>query len=108
MRVGDILDAVEAALNYVKGMDFETFRRDRRTVDAVIKNFVVIGEAVGDVPDEIISAHVEIPWRIMRRMRNVMVHRYFGIDETVLWETIRDDLPPLVPLLRKVLVDEAG
>ncbi len=73
--------------------------------DAVIRNITVIGEAARSVPREIADAHPEIPWKVMRGIRNVVVHVYFGIDVRVLWDTSQDDLPPLVEPLRNLLED---
>jgi uncharacterized protein with HEPN domain len=54
-----------------------------------------MGESVRWIPDVILDAHPEVPWRLMRLVRNVVVHEYFGIDDVILWETVRGDLPPL-------------
>ena len=76
---------------------------DRRTVDAVLRNITVIGEAARNIPTEVMVRHPEIPWREMGDFRNVVVHMYFGIDMSILWETIQNDLPrmegPLLALL---------
>ena len=55
------------------------------------------------MPTELVNAHPEVPWKVMRDIRNVVVHRYFGVDPAVLWDTIQNDIPPLVGLLRKLL-----
>lgn len=102
-RVGDILEAIASIVEYVQGMDYEAFAADRKTVDAVIRNFIVIGEAAAHMPDDICEAHPEIPWKDMRDMRNFVVHEYFGVSKPVLWETVHYNLPPLVPLLRAML-----
>ena len=107
LRVTDILEAVSVIRDYVEGMDFEAFQKDRKTVDAVVRNITVIGEAARSVPPKMADAHPEIPWKVMRDIRNVVVHVYFGIDAKVLWDTIQDDLPPLVEPLRKLLEHEA-
>jgi uncharacterized protein with HEPN domain len=67
-------------------------------VDAVIRNFIVIGEAAYHIPEEICWTNPEIPWSDMRSMRNFVVHEYFGVNYKILWDTIRIDLPPVVPL----------
>ena len=66
LRLEDILEALERVEGYVKGMDLPAFEDDRRTQDAVIRNFGIIGEAAGRVPDWIRDAHPEIPWAQMR------------------------------------------
>lgn len=106
MRIQDVLEAVSKIQAYTAGMDFAVFRNDSRTVDAVVRNFAIIGEAVTYLPPEIIAKHPEIPWKVMRGMRNVMVHEYFGVSLPILWETVQKDLAPLVPQLEKLLQDE--
>ena len=102
-RVRDILAAVEAILVYTDGMSFEDFAADRRTLDAVVRNLVTMGESIRWIPESILAAHPDVPWRTMRGVRNVVVHEYFGVDDAILWTTIRHDLPPLVAQLEAVL-----
>ena len=102
LRVEDILAAIAAIADYTRGMDFEAFRSDRKTVHAVAHNLMVIGEAASALPDEIQERHTRIPWQDMRAMRNVLVHGYFGIREQIVWDTIRHDLPPLVEPLQRL------
>lgn len=106
LRVRDILGAIEAIQNYTAGMTFEDFVEDRKTVDAVIRNFVIIGEAANHVPEDVSGKYSDIPWRDMRDMRNIVVHEYFGVNDAILWETLTRNLPPLVSLLQDVLSQE--
>jgi len=102
-RVEDILDAVAEIRSFVAGMTFDEFSADPKTIRAVTAGFAIIGEAARHVPDEIIEAHPGIPWRVMTDMRNRVVHDYFSVDPRVLWETIRQDFPPLVGELQKLV-----
>ena len=106
LRVEDILDSISAIAEFVRGMDLDAFQTDRKTRDAVIRNFIVIGEAANNVPPEVADAHPEIPWKIMRDFRNFIVHVYFSVKMPVLWDTIQNDLPPLVPVLKRLLEAE--
>ena len=106
MRIEDILDAIGQIQDYTRGMTFDAFSHDRKTIDAVVRNITIIGEAAGNVPSAVAERHGEIPWRQMRDFRNVVVHAYFGVDLKVLWDTIRTDLPPLVDPLRRLLSEE--
>jgi len=103
MRIDDILGAIAAIQEYTLGMDLDAFAKNRKTVDAVLRNITVIGEAAGHLPPDIAEAHPEIPWKVMRDFRNVVVHAYFGIQLSILWDTIQDDLPPLVVPLKRLL-----
>ena len=102
-RVRDILAAVRAVEAYADGMTFEQFVADARTRDAVVRNLMTMGESVRWIPDVILDQQPQVPWRIMRGVRNVVVHEYFGVDDAILWQTVRGDLPPLLPLLEAVL-----
>jgi uncharacterized protein with HEPN domain len=101
-RLDDMVAAVRRILDYVTDLTFEQFSADRRTVDAVLHNFAVLGEAARHVPPDVESAREEVPWSEMRLMRNVAVHVYHGIKLPTLWETIQNDLPPLLPLLEEL------
>ena len=103
LRVEDIVTAAEAIEDYIRGMTFDGFCKDKKTVDAVVRNLEVIGEAALHVPDEIRNRFGDIAWADMSDMRNVLIHEYFGVDLPILWKTIRSDLPPLVPALKAVL-----
>ena len=102
-RVRDILAAVRAIGAYTDGMSFEEFVADQRTTDAVIRNLMTMGESIRWIPEPVLDAHPEVPWRLMRAVRNVVVHEYFGVDSRILWATVLYDLPPLVPKLEAVL-----
>ena len=102
-RVRDILAAVNTVAAYTAGMTFDDFSADGRTRDAVVRNLMTMGESVRWIPDVVLDAHPAVPWRTMRGVRNVVVHEYFGVDDTILWTTIRHDLPPLVAQLEAVL-----
>ena len=106
IRISDILDAIEAIQEYTAGMDFKRFAEDRKTVDAVVRNFIIIGEAAIRIPEQVVTENPKIPWRDMSDMRNIVVHEYFGVSNKILWETIQSDLPPLLPLLQKLLVSK--
>ena len=103
VRVQDILDSIAAIQTYTVGMDYSAFAQDRKTIDAVLRNITVIGEAANQVPDSVQTASPEVPWRDMRDMRNVVVHEYFGINRQILWDTIQTNLPPLIPQLQALL-----
>lgn len=101
-RVTDILDSIKKIFQYVEGMDFETFARDAKTIDAVIRNFIVIGEAARNLPVEVTERYSNLPWRLMADMRNFAVHEYWGVELPTIWKTIQSDLPPLIPLLEEI------
>ncbi len=107
-RVQDILDAIGAIRGYTAGMSFEGFTRDRRTVDAAVRNLIIIGEAAARIPEEVSGKATDLPWADMRAMRNFVVHGYFGVSDSILWDTIQQDLPGVVDPLRRLLESESA
>lgn len=83
-RLDDIVDSLELISEYVKGMDYSSWKKDRKTIDAVIHNIEIIGEAATHIPEEIQEQNQGIPWYQMKGMRNVLIHEYFGVDLEVL------------------------
>jgi uncharacterized protein with HEPN domain len=102
-RVRDVLAALRAIADYTDGMTFDEFVGDARTVDAVVRNLMTMGESIRWIPEPILDAHPDVPWRTLRGVRNVVVHEYFGVDPAILWQTVRGDLPPLEVRLEAVL-----
>lgn len=82
------------------------FSTDQKTHDAVIRNFIIIGEATKHIPPEITARYSSIPWRLMGDMRNFIVHEYWGVEPEVLWKTIQEDLPGLLEPLRNLVAKE--
>jgi uncharacterized protein with HEPN domain len=107
-RLRDILEAIEEILDFTSGTDAEAFAADAKTRKAVLADFAIIGEAAVHVPEEVVHAHPEVPWRSMRDMRNVVIHAYFQVEPAIVWETIRSDLPNLAVRIRGILDPESG
>lgn len=103
LRMEDMLDSIQAIEGFIDGLEFDSFRSDRKTVDAVVRNLEVIGEAARYVPKTVREEFDDIPWASIIGMRSVLIHEYFGVDYEILWETIRTDLPTLAPLLKSAL-----
>jgi uncharacterized protein with HEPN domain len=102
-RIRDILDAIAEIQRFTQDMTYEDFKRDDKTVRAVEMNFIIIGEAASQIPEEIEEQYTKIPWNLMHAMRNRIVHVYFKVDEKLMWDTVQNDLPPLIPKLEKLL-----
>ena len=99
-RIQDILEAISEIQSFTEGMDYETFKDDDKSIRAVEMNFIIIGEAATQIPDEIEEKYPDIPWSLMRAMRNRIVHVYF--NEKLMWDTVQNDLPPLISELEKL------
>ncbi len=94
-RLGHIREAVQRILRYTKSGRQEFFN-DTMIQDAVVRNFEIIGEAVKNLSEEFRSSHGEIRWPKVSRMRDVLVHRYFGVRLETVWETVERRLPELL------------
>ncbi len=97
-----ILEAVERITAY-SGEGEAAFRQDLKTQDAVLRNLQVMGEAVKKVSPSTREAHPEIPWRDIAGMRDRVVHDYFGVSLDVVWDVVRNHVPPLREKLRRAL-----
>lgn len=111
LYIDDIIEAIEKIEKYVKGLTFDEFARDTKTIDAVIRNFEIIGEATKHIPEEVRQKYPDVPWRDMAGMRDKLAHEYFGIMLEIVWKTIKKRLPELKPLIKELLKkmsEEAG
>lgn len=89
----DILLSMQRVQEYLYGFDFQYFKWDHKTVDAVIRNFEIIGEASKNLPDFIKDKYSNVPWEEMYRLRNRISHEYFGIDYEIIWDIAINQLP---------------
>jgi uncharacterized protein with HEPN domain len=101
--IEDILKAIERIQSYVGDIPFEEFSQNDLLLAAVERKFIIIGEAVRHIPSDIIDSYPSIPWRQMADLRNIVAHFYWGVNPRSLWDTVHQDLSPVIPLLRKVL-----
>jgi uncharacterized protein with HEPN domain len=85
----DIVAACCSVISFTDGMDLDACVVDEKTRFAVMRGYEIIGEAVRHIPDDVKADNPHIPWRLMAAMRNRIVHGYFGIDDTVLFTSIR-------------------
>jgi uncharacterized protein with HEPN domain len=100
-----ILDAIDRIEQYVQGLDRATFDKTQLVQDGVIRQLMVIGEAVKLLSDDLRAKHTNIPWSSMARMRDRLIHHYFGIDIETVWLTVQDDLPVLKTEIEAICAD---
>ena len=106
LRIEDILESIQRIQEFTKDVSFDDYLSDVQLRLAVERCFEIIGEASRHIPAEVEARHSDVPWRRMRDMRNVISHVYFKVSSRIVWDTLKQDLPPLVPKLRAVLEDE--
>ena len=107
LYLSDILDSGAAIQEFVKGLSFEEFCNDRKTYSAVIREFEIIGEAVGKLTDELQREYPDVEWQDIKDFRNLLIHEYFGVDLEIVWKIIQDDLPVLMDAVREILRPES-
>jgi uncharacterized protein with HEPN domain len=83
-------------------MSKEDFMQDKKTTYAVIRAIEVIGEASKNISDIVRQKYSSMPWKQMARMRDKLIHNYFGIDFEILWETVQTDIPFIEKEIKKV------
>jgi len=101
--VEDILESLDLIEEYVEDMEFENFKKDRKTVDAVVRNLEIIGEAAKYIPDTVKEKFAETDWKGVAGLRNRIAHEYFGLSLGVMWRIIKDEFKPLKEQMQKIL-----
>ena len=102
LLIADVLEAAGKIKTYTEGLSFEKFLADSKTIDAVIRNFEVIGEAANRLPDDFREKHSSVDWFRIIGFRNRIIHDYMGIDYQIVWTIIQKDLAPLESEIRKI------
>ncbi len=104
--VRHILDAIKAIKFYTEGMDFKEFKKDQKTVDAIVRQFEIIGEATRHITTAYRECHTQVAWQKMVSMRNFLAHEYLRIDLDIIWDTVKKQLPELKKLLTPLLKEK--
>lgn len=103
LYIKDILQNMQDAQNFIRGMSYEKFVADKKTFNAVVRSLEVIGEAAKNVPEEIRSKYPSIPWKEMAGMRDKVIHLYFGVSREAVWIAVKDRIPAVKPLIEQIL-----
>ena len=99
----DIEESIKKIKVYTKGMSFDMFQNDDKTIDSVIRNFEIIGEAANRIPDEIKEKFTEVNWHRIRGFRNRIVHDYMGVDLEIIWEIIEKNIDELQEQIEEII-----
>ena len=102
----DILLAARDATLFISGLTRQQFESSQLHKNAGVKALEIVGEAAGRISEELRNAHPEIPWREIIGMRNRLVHAYFDVDWVKVWDTVHNDLPPLIARIEPLVPPE--
>jgi uncharacterized protein with HEPN domain len=103
VRLHHMLDAAKEAVSFVRNKSRGSLDKDRKLVLALVKAIEIIGEAAANVTKECREDLPSIPWANITGMRNRLIHAYFDINLDIIWQTVSEDLPPLIAELEKIV-----
>ena len=98
----DVSLSIEKIERYINSFTMDSFKVDDKTVDAVVRNLEIIGEAVRQIPSAFKEEHSNVPWNQIAGLRNRIVHDYFGLDIEMIWHIVTFDLPELKSKIGKI------
>jgi len=102
----DILESTGKIQNYASGLSYEDILKDKMRIDAIVRNFEIIGEASGKVPHEVRDRYPFVEWKRISDFRNVLAHEYFGIKYKIMWDIIKNKLPQLEKQIKSIVDQE--
>lgn len=105
LYLDDILECCDRVQEYTDGFSFDQFSSDPKTIDAVIRNLEIIGEAVKNLPSEVLQTRPDIEWRQIARFRDNVVHRYFGVRLPIVWNILQEETDRLGTAIQQLLED---
>lgn len=103
LLLDDMLQSALKIKRYTKDIDYDSFVKDEKTIDAVVRNFEIIGEAANRIDPDFRNSNPEIEWKRIRGFRNRIVHDYFGIDYEIVWSIIESYLDELIDWLDTII-----
>ena len=106
VRLRHMLDAVRDAVDFAVGSQRDELDTNRMLTLSLVKCVEIIGEAAGRISDGVRKRHPQIPWRGIIGMRHHLIHAYYDVNLDIVWQTVTEDLPPLIPSLESILAEE--
>ena len=100
--LSDIREAIRRISAYVAGFDYESFAKDTKTQDAVIRNLEILGEAAKNLSEDFRATHADVPWKSMAGARDRLIHHYFGVNLDIVWQIISTELPKVTEQLSRI------
>jgi len=102
----DVLEAIRKIREFTAGLTLETFSQDAKTLDAVVRNLEIIGEAVKHLPDNVRARYPGLDWKKIAGLRDILIHEYFGVNVEVIWDVVQHKLPDLEKAVRALSATE--
>jgi len=102
LLVDDILQSLYSIREYTSGMSYDDFLRSKITVDAVIRNFEICGEASNYISNDFKLLHPDVEWRKLTDFRNRLIHHYFGVSHDIVWDVITSEVPYYINILESL------
>jgi uncharacterized protein with HEPN domain len=106
VRLRHMVEAAESAVQFIVGRQRPDLDEDRMLLFALVHAIEVLGEAANKISEETRATHTGIPWRAIIGMRNRLIHAYFEINTEIVWQTVTQEIPALLPQLRALATDE--
>jgi uncharacterized protein with HEPN domain len=103
LLIEDIIESIERVFSYTKDLSYKEFIADNKTVDAVVRNFEIIGEAANNLPKDFLPAYPQIDWSGLIGFRNKLIHGYFGVDYKIVWYIIETELEGILSQFKSIL-----
>ena len=102
----DMIIACRKIMKYTKGMSYQDFAKNEMVIDAVVRNIEVLGEAAKKISEDLKKKYPEVEWREIARTRDKIIHFYFGVDLSIVWDIVEVDIPSLIEKLKKIAEKE--
>ncbi len=103
LYLDDILESINRIFIYIADMGYEAFSDDQKTIDAVVRNLEIIGEAARNLSDDVQRSMPEIQWKKIVGLRNILTHEYFGVNRQIVWDVVQTKLRPLKSACEKTI-----
>lgn len=101
--IKDVFDSIDKINGYVSNInDGNELKKNKQAYDAVMMNFIIIGEAVKNIYEDVQKNYPDVEWREIMAMRNILVHEYWGVDEKVIWNAVKKNLPELKEIILRI------
>ena len=101
----DLIEAIDKMEQFTKDLTYEDFKKDEKTIFAVIRALEVMGEAAKKIPAGVRNKYKHIPWKQIAGMRDKLIHEYFGVNTQVIWKTVKEDIPLVKPIIKQMVGD---